>query len=216
MNPGPPTAPRPHANVHRENPKSQIGHHQNPNRNLHVMLFKTQTQISHAPPPQIKTQTHRLVLPMMDRRCWRWVWLRQCERDFFPWWIGFIKARSGRRWEKRRKGRKLTGLASECRWTSDLRWSMGWSYVSMSSVRRGGAEVSLMMSFGVCEEWPIQNSIEGKMEREIHLRHGNCKAYFTIKLISIFSLTIFSSGTKQTPKCKTFLDFSLHAKQTQL
>ena len=135
---------------------------------------------------------------------------------FFLGGLGTCKARSGRRWEKRRKGRKLTGLASECGWTSDLRWSMGWSYVSMSSVRRGGAEVSLRMSFGVCEEWPIQNSIEGKMEREIHLRHGNCKAYFTVKLISTFSLTIFSSGTKQTLECKTFLDFSLHAKQTQL
>ena len=38
MNPGPPTAPRPHADVHRDNPKSQIDHHQNPNRNLHVSL----------------------------------------------------------------------------------------------------------------------------------------------------------------------------------
>ena len=40
-NPGPPTAPRPHADVHCDNPKSQIDHPQNPNHNLHVMLLKT-------------------------------------------------------------------------------------------------------------------------------------------------------------------------------
>ena len=73
MNPSPPTASRPHADVHRDNPKSQINHHQNPNRNLHVMLLKTQTQISYAPPPQIKIQTHRLALLVTDQRCWRWV-----------------------------------------------------------------------------------------------------------------------------------------------
>ena len=80
---GPSTAPRPHADVHRDNPKSQIDHHQNPNCNLHVSLLKTQTQISHAP-PQIKTQTHRLASPATDRRCWRWVWLRWREGDFCP------------------------------------------------------------------------------------------------------------------------------------
>ena len=76
-----PTAPQPHADVHRDNPKSQIDHHQNPNRNLHVSLLKTQTQISHAP-PQIKTQTHRLASPTINQRCWRWVWLRRHEGDF--------------------------------------------------------------------------------------------------------------------------------------
>ena len=40
--------------------------------------------------------------------------------------------------------------------------------------------------------------------------------YFTVKLISIFSLTVFSSGAKHKVECKTFSDFSLHAKQTQL
>ena len=55
-----PTAPWPHADVHRNNPNRNlhVNHHQNPNCNLHVTLLKTQTQISHAPPPQIKTQTH--------------------------------------------------------------------------------------------------------------------------------------------------------------
>ena len=32
------------------------------------------------------------------------------------------------------------GAASECGWTLDLRWSVGWSYVSLSSVRGGGAK----------------------------------------------------------------------------
>ena len=224
MNLGPPTAPRPHADVHRDNPESQIDHHQNPNHNLHVTFLKIQTQISHAPPPQIKTQTHRLALLVTDRRCWRWVWLRQREGDFCLGGSGRCRARNGWRWEKRRKGRKLTGVALECGWTSDLRRSVGWSCVSLLLVRGGGAEVSLRMSFGmceecvreVCEEWPIRKSIEGKMEREIHLRHENWEAYFTVKLISIFSLTVFSSGTKHTLECKTFSDFSLHAKQTQL
>ena len=44
------------------------------------------------------------------------------------------------------------GVVTECGWTSNLRRSMGWSYVSLSSVRGGGAEVSLRMSFRVCEE----------------------------------------------------------------
>ena len=115
MNPGPPTAPWPHADVHRDNPKSQIDHHQNPNHNLHVTLLKTQTQISHAPPPQIKTQTHRLASPATDQRCWRWVWLHRREGDFCPGGSGTCRARSGQRLEKRRQGRKLTGLESECR-----------------------------------------------------------------------------------------------------
>ena len=32
------------------------------------------------------------------------------------------------------------GAASECGWTSDLRWSVGWSNFDLSSVRGGGAE----------------------------------------------------------------------------
>ena len=32
------------------------------------------------------------------------------------------------------------GAVSECGWTSDLRRSVGWSYVSLLSVRGGGAE----------------------------------------------------------------------------
>ena len=51
----PTMTPQP-SRVHLNNPKSQIDNHQNTNRNLHVTLLKTQTQISHAPPPQIKTQ----------------------------------------------------------------------------------------------------------------------------------------------------------------
>ena len=44
------------------------------------------------------------------------------------------------------------GAASECGWTLDLRQSVGWSCISLSSVRGGGIKVSLRMSFGVCEE----------------------------------------------------------------
>ena len=157
---------------------------------------------------------------MMDQRCWRWVWLHQREGDFFPWWIGYMQSL---KWAKVReeKKREKTHRTSIGVWVDvgpsmkygvELRLSVvdawGWSWGELEDEFRG--------VWGVCEEWPIQKSIEGKMEREIHLRHGNCKAYFTVKLISIFSLTVFSSGTKQTPECKTFLDFSLHAKQTQL
>ena len=42
------------------------------------------------------------------------------------------------------------GVASECGRTSDLQRSVGWSHVSLSSVRGGEAEVSLRMSFEVC------------------------------------------------------------------
>ena len=213
---------------------NQINYHQNPNHNLHVTLLKTQTQINHAPPPQIKTQTHRLASLATDQRCWRWVWLRQREGDFCLGGSGRCRARNGWRWEKRRKGRKLTGLASEYGWTSNLRRSVGWSWVSLSSMRGGGVKVSLRMSFEVCEEcvrevceeWPIRKSIEGNMEREIHLRHGNWEAYFTVKLISIFNLIVFSDFSLHKTfyfifqfdqsECKTFSDFSFHAKQTQL
>ena len=39
--------------------------------------------------------------------------------------------------------------------------------------------------------------------------------YFIVKLNSIFSLTIFSSGAKHAPECKMFSDFGLLLKQTQ-
>ena len=108
-------------------------------------------------------------------------------RRFLPWWIGYMQSS---KWvevrkEKKREKTHQTGVgvwggaASECGWTSDLRQSVGWSCISLSSVCRGGAKVSLRMSFRVCEEcvrevckeWPIRKSIEGKMEREIHLWH---------------------------------------------
>ena len=60
--------------IHRNNPKSQIDHHQNPNRNLHVTLLKTQTQISHASPPQIKTQ--------VGEQAWESAWERSVWYDF--------------------------------------------------------------------------------------------------------------------------------------
>ena len=57
-----------------------------------------------------------------------------------------------RREEKGENSPDWGGAATECGWTSDLRRSMGCSCVSLSSVHGGGAEVSLRMSFGVCEE----------------------------------------------------------------
>ena len=60
--------------------------------------------------------------------------------------------------EKKREKTHRTGIevwggaASKCGWTSDLRRSVGWSYVSLSSMHGGGAEVSLRMSFRVYEE----------------------------------------------------------------
>ena len=57
-----------------------------------------------------------------------------------------------RREEKGENSPDWGGVATECGWTSDLRRSMGCSCVSLSSVHGGGAEVSLRMSFGVCEE----------------------------------------------------------------
>nr|POE98823.1 hypothetical protein CFP56_74838 [Quercus suber] len=55
--------------------------------------------------------------------------------------------------EKKREKTHRTGFrvwgraASECGWMSDLRRSVGWSCVSLSSVRGGGAEMRLWCPF---------------------------------------------------------------------
>ena len=45
------------------------------------------------------------------------------------------------------------GAASECGWTSDLQQSMGWSCVSLSSVRGGGVEGFIAVAFSWNWNW---------------------------------------------------------------
>ena len=45
--------------------------------------------------------------------------------------------------------RSVGGAASECGWTSDLRRSVGWSYVSLLSVHGGGATSLYCQCVGV-------------------------------------------------------------------
>nr|POE90404.1 hypothetical protein CFP56_59944 [Quercus suber] len=69
-------------------------------------------------------------------------------RDIFAFVDAYMQSS---KWAKVRKEKKRekthrtsvrvwVGAASECGWTSDLRRSVGWSYVSLSSLRGGGAE----------------------------------------------------------------------------
>ena len=81
-------------------------------------------------------------------------------REILPWWIEYMQSLKWAevREEKKREKTRWNGVgvwggaASECGWTSDLRRSVGWSCVSLSSMHGGGAEVSLRMSFKVYEE----------------------------------------------------------------
>ena len=45
------------------------------------------------------------------------------------------------------------GAASECGWTSNLQRSMGWSCVSLSSVRGGGVEGFIAVAFSWNWNW---------------------------------------------------------------
>ena len=76
----------------------------------------------------------------------------------------------------------------------------------------------LVLKWGwcVCERsvWVSNSGKHLKVKWEWKWFYGFA-SIFSVKLNSIFSLTLFSSGAKHEPRCKIFSENHLHPKQTQ-
>ena len=76
----------------------------------------------------------------------------------------------------------------------------------------------LVLKWGwcVCERsvWVSNSRKHLKVKWEWKWSYGFA-SIFSVKLNSIFSLTLFSSGAKHEPRCKIFSENHLHPKQTQ-